>query len=44
MPWDKVKDRDERYGVETTRKREIRKDIPSPETHGDADNCWKKVE
>jgi hypothetical protein len=32
VPWEKVKDRDERFGVETRRKKEI---------HQDADGCWK---
>jgi hypothetical protein len=27
VPWEKVKDRDERFGVETSRKKEARKGI-----------------
>lgn len=42
VPWDKIKDRDERYGVETGRKKGARKDIVAAEIHGDADQCWKK--
>jgi len=41
VPWDKVKDRDERYGVDTMQKREMRKGIEGVEIHGDADSCWK---
>jgi hypothetical protein len=40
VPWQKVKDRDERYGVETSRKKEIRKGIEGVEIHADADRCW----
>lgn len=43
MPWDKVKDRDERYGVDTKQKREKRKVIEPAEVHGEADSCWNKV-
>lgn len=42
MPWDKVKDRDERFGVETARKKELRRGIEPVEIHEDADGCWKK--
>jgi len=42
VPWEKIKDRDARYGVETTRKKEIRSEIESVEIHADADGCWKK--
>lgn len=41
MPWDKVKERDERFGVETQKKRKAREGIESVEIHGDADGCWK---
>lgn len=41
MPWDKVKDRDERYGVNTSQKREKRKGIEGVKIHGDADSCWE---
>lgn len=41
VPWSKVQERDERYGVDTIRKREIRKGIDSVEVHGDADQAWK---
>ncbi|TVY49165.1 Oil body-associated protein 1A [Lachnellula occidentalis] len=43
VPWDKIKDRDERYGVDTLQKRETRKVIERAEIHGDADSCWDKV-
>lgn len=36
-----VKDRDERYGVETSRKKEARKVIEPVKIHEDADGCWK---
>jgi len=42
VPWEKVKDRDERYGVDTTKKREVRKGIKETNVHGDADECWKR--
>ena len=41
MPWEKVKDRDERYGVETSRKKEARKEIEGVKIHGGADSYWK---
>jgi hypothetical protein len=41
VPWDKVKNRDERYGVSTEKKKEARKDIEPAEIHEDADFCWK---
>jgi hypothetical protein len=41
VPWEKVKDRDERFGVETSRKKEARKGIESVTIHQDADGCWK---
>ena len=40
VPWDKVKDRDERYEVSAEKKREARKGIEPPEIHADADACW----
>jgi len=42
VPWDKVKDRDMRYGVDTTKKREQRQYITPVDVHPDADQCWKK--
>jgi hypothetical protein len=42
VPWDKVKDRDERNGVETSRKKEARKGIEGVEIHEDADSCWEE--
>jgi hypothetical protein len=41
VPWDKVKDRDDRYGVDTKQKKEKRKGIEGVEIHEDADSCWK---
>jgi hypothetical protein len=41
VPWDKIKDRDERYGHDTMENREIRKDIKLVEVHLDAGGCWK---
>ena len=41
MPWDKIKDRDERYKVNTERKKEVRKAIESAKIHEDADSCWR---
>jgi hypothetical protein len=41
VPWEKVKDRDERFGVETRRKKEARKEIESVTIHQDVDGCWK---
>lgn len=40
MPWGKVKDRDESYGVETSRKKDVRKEIEAVKIHEDADSCW----
>jgi hypothetical protein len=37
-----VKDRDERLGISSDRKKEIRKDIPEPQIHPDADAAWRK--
>lgn len=42
MPWEKVTERDERFGVETGRKREARKEIENVDIHPDADQVWKK--
>ncbi|KAM0158957.1 hypothetical protein ACHAPG_003896 [Botrytis cinerea] len=42
VPWDKVKERDERFGVDTEKKREARKGIESVDIHEDADQVWKK--
>jgi hypothetical protein len=36
-----VENRDQRYGVDTKKKREARKDISPEEIHPDADSCWK---
>ncbi|KAI6245828.1 hypothetical protein HI914_06082 [Erysiphe necator] len=41
VPWDVVKQRDNRFGVQTTRKREIRSQIEDAIIHEDADCCWK---
>ncbi|KAM3071895.1 hypothetical protein ACMFMG_009743 [Clarireedia jacksonii] len=42
VPWDMVKDRDARFGVDTKQKKEARKGIETPEIHEDADSWWKK--
>jgi len=42
VPWEKVRERDERFGVATKDKREARKGIESVEISEDADGCWKK--
>jgi len=41
VPWEKVKNRDERYGVETGKKKQARKEIEHVKVHEDADGCWK---
>ncbi|KFY45623.1 hypothetical protein V494_00877 [Pseudogymnoascus sp. VKM F-4513 (FW-928)] len=41
VPWDKIKDRDERFGIDSTKKRHTRSDIPPVPPHQDADSCWK---
>ncbi|KUJ22078.1 DUF1264-domain-containing protein [Mollisia scopiformis] len=41
VPWEKVKDRDARYGVDTSHKKEIRKGVEEAQIHEDADSCWK---
>lgn len=42
VPWDKIKDRDARYGVDTKEKKEKRKQagISEVRVHPDADGCW----
>jgi hypothetical protein len=42
VPWDMVKGRDERFGVNTEKKRERRRVIEPHQVHGDADSCWEK--
>jgi len=42
VPWDKIKDRDSRFGIETSRKKAVRKDLSPAAVHPDADQCWKK--
>jgi len=37
-----VKERDERFGVQTARKKEARKEIEGVEINEDADAAWKK--
>jgi hypothetical protein len=41
VPWEKIKDRDERYGVSTDEKREQRSGIENVSVHEDADQSWK---
>lgn len=43
VPWEKIKERDEKYGVSSQVKKEKRAGIPDVDIHGDADGCWKKV-
>ncbi|RKF77124.1 Oil body-associated protein 1A [Golovinomyces cichoracearum] len=40
VPWGMVEDRDQRFGVKTMRKKEIRKGIEGIDVHEDADSCW----
>ncbi|KAI9646551.1 hypothetical protein NHQ30_004546 [Ciborinia camelliae] len=42
VPWEKVKERDERFGIDTEKKRDARKGIESVDVHEDADQAWKK--
>ena len=37
-----VGERDARFGTDWRRKKELRKDIPEPVVHPDADSCWKR--
>ncbi|CCU75183.1 DUF1264 domain protein [Blumeria hordei DH14] len=41
IPWETVRNRDERYGIKTEKKRDLRQRIESPEILDDADSCWK---
>ncbi|EKD19570.1 uncharacterized protein L3040_002551 [Drepanopeziza brunnea f. sp. 'multigermtubi'] len=43
VPWEKVRERDRRFGVETAKKRGVREEagIEETEVHEDADGCWK---
>ncbi|KFZ02226.1 hypothetical protein V500_00363 [Pseudogymnoascus sp. VKM F-4518 (FW-2643)] len=41
VTWDKIKDRDSRFGVDMSKKRQARKDIIEMTPHQDADSCWK---
>ena len=40
VPWDGVKNRNERYEVSSEKKREARKGIERAQIHEDADSCW----
>lgn len=42
MAWDKVKDRDQRFNVDATKKAEQRADIPHWEPHPESDSAWHK--
>ncbi|ESZ96074.1 hypothetical protein SBOR_3551 [Sclerotinia borealis F-4128] len=42
VPWDKIQERDARFGVDTQKKREARLGIESVDIHEDADQAWKK--
>lgn len=37
-----VKERDEKFGIDTKAKAEVRKGIPEPKVHPDADSAWAK--
>lgn len=39
--WDQVQDRDRRFGVDTNKKLQARKDLPRMDPHQDSDSCWK---
>lgn len=41
VTWDKIKDRDSRFGVDMSKKRQARMDIAEMTPHQDADSCWK---
>lgn len=43
VPWDKVEERDKRFGVDTLEKRRLREDLVNKDgpVHQDADGCWK---
>ncbi|CZR57185.1 uncharacterized protein PAC_07074 [Phialocephala subalpina] len=41
VPWETIKDRDRRYGVDTSHKKEARKGIEGVKIHEDVDSCWK---
>ncbi|CAG8976898.1 hypothetical protein HYALB_00003509 [Hymenoscyphus albidus] len=43
VPWGKVKERDERFGVETSSKKEVRKGIEAFEPHQDADGSKRRA-
>ncbi|CAG8957062.1 hypothetical protein HYFRA_00009263 [Hymenoscyphus fraxineus] len=43
VPWGNVKERDERFGVETRRKKEARKGIEAFEPHQDADGSKRRA-
>ncbi|KAH6680370.1 hypothetical protein B0J14DRAFT_264357 [Halenospora varia] len=42
VPWEKVKDRDERFDVSTEGKMKARRGIERVRVSEDADGCWKK--
>ncbi|TFA99520.1 Oil body-associated protein 1A [Trichoderma ghanense] len=42
LDWKAVEERDERFGVDSGKKREGRRDIGEPRVHEDADYAWKK--
>ena len=42
VPWEMISDRDARFGVETGRKREVRRGIEEVGVNDDADGCWKR--
>lgn len=42
MPWDRVKDRDVRFGIDTAQKKAARKGIEGVKIHDDADVWWKE--
>lgn len=43
VPWDKIRDRDEKFGISSSVKKQLRSQIESFEIHEDADSCWKSA-
>ena len=43
MDWGRVEERDREMGVDSGRKREIRRGVQEPQVHPDADAAWKNA-